>query len=123
MRFMILVKAPAQSEAGTPPPVPLRAEMAAFHEALARAGVLLDGHGLRPSREGWRIDYGTGRPRVVDGPFDDAAALVAGYTLIDVPSAEAALEWSRRFPALPGMAAIAQIEVRRVHEPDDLSSP
>jgi len=113
MRFLILEKATARSEAGGLPPEPPRA---AFHEALARAGVLLDAQCLRPSREGWRIDYGDGPPRRVDGPFPDAGELLAGYALIDVPSVEAALEWSRRFPS--GVAG--QIEVRRVDEPDNL---
>lgn len=119
MRYMILVKASATSESGGMPPAPLRAEMAAFHEALARAGVLLDANGLRPSREGWRVEYGQGKPRVVDGPFAETEALIAGYTLIQVPSAEAALEWSRRFPAPFGPGVQAQIEVRRLCEQDD----
>lgn len=118
MRFMILVKASAASEAGAMPEESLIAAMAAYHEQLAQAGVLLDANGLHPSARGWRVRYGAGRPTVVDGPFAETKELVAGYTLIDVPSREAALEWTRRFPH-PHGSGPAEIEVRQLYELED----
>lgn len=120
MRFMIIVRATADSEAGAPPDPRLMAEMADYHEALARAGVLLDAAGLKPSGEGWRVQYRAGQRHVVDGPFAETKELIAGYTLIEVRSREEALEWSRRFPAPFGEGSTCEIEVRPVIELDDL---
>lgn len=118
MRFIILVKANADTEAGVMPGEDLIAAMAAYHEQLAQAGVLLDANGLQSSARGWRVRYGAGRPVVVDGPFTESKELVAGYTLIDVPSREAAVEWSRRFPH-PHGSGPAEIEVRQLFELED----
>src|SRR5690606_1636909 len=94
VRFIILVKATADSEAGRMPSERLLAEMGAFHEEMAKAGVLVDGSGLKPSRTGWRIRYGrNGARSFVDGPFTETKELVAGYTIIDVKSREEALVW------------------------------
>ena len=120
MRFMIIVKATPDTEAGIMPGEPLFAAMAAYHQELARAGVLLDANGLRPTRDGWRIRYGEGRRSVVDGPFAETKELIAGYTLIQVRSREEAMEWSRRFPNPHGELATAEIEVRQLYEPADL---
>lgn len=120
MRFMIIVKASAASEAGTLPREPLIAAMADYHEQLARAGVLLDAHGLQPSARGWRVRWTGARQSVVDGPFTETKELVAGYTLIQVRSRDEALEWSRRFPAPHGEGVDAEIEVRPLLELDDL---
>ncbi|HZW20489.1 YciI family protein [Noviherbaspirillum sp.] len=120
MRFMIIVKATADSEAGIMPPESLFAEMAAYHEQLARAGVLLDANGLQPTSRGWRIRYAGGKRQVIDGPFTESKELIAGYTLIQVRSREEALEWARRFPAPHGEAVEAEIEVRQLYELDDL---
>ena len=98
MRFMILVKATKDSEAGAMPPEELFAAMADYHEQLVKAGVLLDASGLQPSSKGWRIKYSGGKRTVIDGPFTEAKELVAGYTIIQVKSREEAIEWSRRFP-------------------------
>ena len=118
MRFIILVKASAQSEAGAMPDESMIAAMASYHEELARAGALLDASGLKPSAQGWRVRYeGDGRQRVIDGPFAESKELVAGYTLIDVRSREEALEWTRRFP--PPHAGACEIEVRPLFELDD----
>jgi hypothetical protein len=95
------------------------AEMAAYHDELARAGVLLDGSGLHPSRTGWRIHYDAAGQRVVDGPFAEAKELIAGYTLIQVRSREEALEWSRRFPNPAGRGKEAVIELRHLIELDE----
>lgn len=120
MRFMIIVKATAGTEAGQMPPESLLAEMGAFHEELARAGVLLDGSGLKPSAQGWRVQYGAdGRRQVLDGPFAETKELIAGYTLIQVRSREEALEWTRRFPNPAGPGVATHIEVRPLYELDD----
>lgn len=120
MRFMIIVKATPDTEAGIMPGEPLFAAMTAYHQELARAGVLLDANGLRPSSEGWRIRYDEGCRSVLDGPFAETRELIAGYTLIGVRSREEAMEWSRRFPNPHGELAKAEIEVRRLYEPSDL---
>lgn len=119
MRFMILVKASEDSEAGVMPGEELVAEMAAFHEELAKAGVLLDGSGLHPSSKGWRVEYDGDERTVTDGPFAETKELVAGYTLIQVDSREEALDWTRRFPNPAGEGGVAQIEVRQLFELED----
>lgn len=119
MRFMILVKASEDSEAGVMPGEELVAEMATFHEELAKAGVLLDGSGLHPSSKGWRVEYDGDERTVTDGPFAETKELVAGYTLIQVDSREEALDWTRRFPNPAGEGGVAQIEVRQLFELED----
>ena len=119
MRFMILVKATAASEAGDMPDEALLAAMATYHEELARAGVLLDATGLQPSSKGWRIHYSGGKQTVVEGPFAETKELIAGYTLIQVRSREEAMEWARRFPAPFGEQAEGEIEVRQLFQLDD----
>ncbi|RKE37396.1 hypothetical protein B0G76_3645 [Paraburkholderia sp. BL23I1N1] len=119
MRFMIIVKATAVSEAGGPPDDALMAAMGTYHEELAKAGVLLDATGLQPSSKGWRIRYGAGKRTVVDGPFAETKELIAGYTLIQVHSREEAMEWARRFPAPFGEQADGEIEVRQLYELED----
>ncbi len=99
MRFMIMVKANKNSEAGVMPEEKLIAAMAKYHEELAKAGVLLDASGLQPTSKGWRIKYSGGKHTVVDGPFAESKELIAGYTLIQVKSREEALEWAKRFPS------------------------
>lgn len=121
MRFMIIVKSCPAFEAELSPAAPeeLMAEMAAYHEELMRAGVLLDGSGLHPSRTGWRVHYGPEGKRIVDGPFAEAKELIAGYTLIQVRNREEALEWSRRFPNPAGRGMEAVIELRQLIELDE----
>lgn len=119
MRFMIIVKASKESEAGVMPEEKLLAEMAKYHEELAKAGVLLDGSGLQPSSKGWRIKYSGGNRRVIDGPFTETKELIAGYTLIQVKSREEAMEWTRRFPNPAGDGKECEIEVRQLFELDD----
>ena len=122
MRFMIIVRATPDTEAGIFPEddAPMAA-MAAYHEELSRAGVLLDAAGLQPSSKGWQIRHGRdGRRMVVDGPFAEAKELIAGYTLIQVRSRDEALEWSRRFPAPLGEGVEAVVEVRPLYDLEDL---
>ena len=125
MRFMIQVRATVTSERGEPPGPELRPlfeEMGAFHEEMARAGVLLDGAGLRPSRQGWRQRYHLdGRREVVDGPFAETKELIAGYTLIQVRSREEAIEWSRRYPNPTLHGSACEIEVRPLFEAEDFA--
>jgi hypothetical protein len=112
-RYMIQVRATAMSEAGDFPDDPtLVPRMMAFHDEMAKAGVLRDGAGLMPSSQGFRVLYdAAGRPRVTDGPFAETKELIAGYTLIEVASREEALSWAKRFPApFPGQPCC--IEVR-----------
>ena len=119
MRFMILVKASADSEAGKLPEQALMAAMADYHQQLVQAGVLLDASGLQSSAKGWRIHYRGGARQVVDGPFTESKELVAGYTILQVRSREEALEWTRRFPNPRGEGLEAEIEVRQMFELDD----
>ena len=120
MKFMILVKATKDSEAGKLPPDSLISEMVAFHEEMAKAGILVDGAGLRASSNGWRIKYGKdGKRTFVDGPFTESKELVAGYTIIDVKSREEALAWTKRFPNPAIDQGPAEIEVRPFFELDE----
>ena len=119
MRFMILVKATRDTEAGVMPEEGLIAAMAAYHEELARAGVLLDAAGLQRTAKGWRVKFDGVRRSVTDGPFTETKELVAGYTLIQVKSREEALEWSRRFPNPASDGRAAEIEVRPLFDLDD----
>jgi hypothetical protein len=122
MRFMIIVKATAASEAGEMPEPSLIAAMGAYHEQLAQAGVLLDATGLQPSSKGWRVRYSGGKRTVIDGPFAESKELIAGYTLIQVRSRDEAREWARRFPAPFGEHGDGEIEVRQLFELDDFEA-
>jgi hypothetical protein len=119
MRFMIIVKANPDSEAGAMPDEALMHEMAAFHEQLAKAGVLLDASGLKSSAYGWRIKYAGDHRTVTDGPFSETKELIAGYTVIRVNSREEALAWTKRFPNPAGHGKPAEIEVRQMFEMED----
>ena len=121
MRFMIIVKSCPEFEAEAFPEAPeeLMAEMAAYHEELAKAGVLLDASGLQASSKGWKVRYAGGRRSLVDGPFAEAKEMIAGYTMIQVRSREEALEWTRRFPNPTLDDRDCEIEVRRVFELED----
>ena len=120
MKFMILVKATKDSEAGVLPTEKLMAEMMTFHEEMAKAGVLVDGAGLRASSHGWRIQYDKkGKRALVDGPFTETKELVAGYTVINVKSREEAIAWTKRFPNPSIDGGQAEIEVRQLFELED----
>jgi len=122
MRFMILVKATKESEAGAMPGEDLMAEMATYHEELMRAGVLLDANGLQSSDKGFRIRFSGGERTVIDGPFARSKGLVAGYTIIQAASRAEALDWARRMPnpAIDGKEG--EIEVRQLFELEDFGS-
>lgn len=119
MRFMIIVKATKDSEAGVMPEEKLIAEMAAYHEELAAAGALIDASGLHPSGKGWRVRYSGGKRTVIDGPFPGTKDLVAGYTIIRAKSREEALQWTKRFPNPAVDGGEGEIEVRPLYELED----
>ncbi|MCM2997201.1 YciI family protein [Paenibacillus cellulositrophicus] len=122
MRFMMIVKATTDSEAGVLPSSELIEAMHRYNEELAKAGVLLGGDGLHPSSSAIRISYPEpgGKPKVVDGPFTEAKEMIAGYTLIEVKSREEAIEWALRMPDPHGFGQ-GQIELRQVFEMEDLT--
>ena len=118
MRFMIIVKANADSEAGKMPSTEVLSAMTQFNEELVKAGVMLAGEGLHPSSRGARVNFHTdGSTSVVDGPFAETKELIAGYWLIQVSSLDEAIEWVRRVPN-PDREE-SQIEIRQVFEVDD----
>ena len=117
MRFMIIVKASPDSEAGVMPEEPLLAEMADYHEALAKAGVLLDGAGLQPSAKGWRVRWRGTATQVIEGPFAETKELIAGFWLLQVKSKEEAIEWMKRCPN--PFDTPSEIEIRQVFEMED----
>jgi hypothetical protein len=118
MRFMIIVKATKDSEAGVMPPEKLLAEMGKYHEELQKAGVLLDGNGLQASSKGFKVKYTGSKRNVVDGPFA-SNDLIAGYTMIQTKTREQAKEWARRFPNPTIDGSDTEIEVRQVFELED----
>jgi hypothetical protein len=115
---MVIVKATKNSEAGIMPSEKLLADMGAFNEQLVKAGVMLAGEGLHPSRKGKRVRFSGGKKSVIDGPFAETKELIAGYWLWQVKSMDEALEWIRRCPdPMPGEEA--EIEIRPVFEAED----
>jgi hypothetical protein len=119
MRFMMIVKASRDSEAGVMPSDALIAAMTRYNEELAKAGVLLDLAGLHPSSKGVRIRYSGARRIVLDGPFAETKELIAGYWLIQVRSREEAIEWAKRAPNPQGEGNDAEIELRQLFELED----
>jgi hypothetical protein len=117
MRFMILVKASKDSEAGALPDENMIAKMATYHEELQKAGALVDASGLQPSSKGWRIKYSEGKRAFIDGPFTETKELVAGYTIIKAKSRQEAIEWTKRFPNPSNEDS--EIEVRQMFELED----
>ena len=118
MRFMILVKADKNSEAGVLPNQKLLADMGKYNEELAKAGVLLAGEGLQPSSKGARVRFSGAKRTVIDGPFSETKELIAGFWILQVKSKEEAIEWVKRAPnPMPGTEP--EIEIRQVFEADD----
>ncbi|WP_136605181.1 YciI family protein [Paenibacillus dokdonensis] len=122
MRFMMIVKATSDSEAGVMPSPELLEAMLRYNEELAKAGILLAADGLQSSSSGIRISYPEpgGKPKVIDGPFTETKEIIAGYTLIEVKSREEAVEWAMRMPDPHGNGQ-GEIELRQVFEPEELS--
>ena len=120
MRFMAMVKASAESEAGVMASEQSLAEMGKFNEELVKAGVMLAGEGLHPSSKGARVRFSGGKRTVVDGPFPETKELVAGFWLLQVKSKEEAIEWIKRCPnPMPGES---EIEIRQVFEAEDFGT-
>jgi hypothetical protein len=117
MRFMILVKADKNSEAGTLPDEKLLTEMGKFNEELVKAGVMLAGEGLHPSSKGARVRFSGDKRTVVDGPFAETKELIAGFWLWQVKSKQEAIEWVKRCPN--PMKGESEIEIRQVFEAED----
>jgi hypothetical protein len=118
MRFMILIKADKNSEAGVMPSEQLLADMGKFNEELVNAGIMLAGEGLHPSSKGARVRFSGGKRTVVDGPFAETKELIAGFWLWQVKSKEEAIEWVKRMPnPMPGTETA--VEIRQVFEADD----
>ena len=120
MRFMILVKADKNSEAGTLPDEKLLTEMGKFNEELVKAGVMLAGEGLQPSSKGVRVKFSGSKRTVIDGPFAETKELIAGYWLWQCKSKEEAIEWVKRCPN--PMKGESEIEIRRVFEAEDFGA-
>ncbi|MCI0388118.1 MAG: YciI family protein [Acidobacteria bacterium] len=120
MRFMILVKANKDTEAGVMPSEELLTEMGKYNEELVKAGVMLAGEGLHPSSKGARVKFSGNKRTVTDGPFTEAKELIAGFWLWQVKSKEEAIEWVKRCPNPTGVES--EIEIRQVFETDDFGS-
>ncbi len=118
MRVMVMVKATKNFEAGVMPSEKLLTEMGKFNEQLVKAGIMLAGDGLHPSRKGKRVRFSAGKKTVIDGPFAETKELVAGYWIWQVKSIEEAIEWVRRCPdPMPGEES--EIEIRPLFEAED----
>ncbi len=118
MRFMVLVKANKDSEAGVLPDEGLLKAMGKYNEELVKAGVLLAGEGLHPSSKGARVKFSGGKRVVTDGPFTETKELIAGFWLIQVKSKQEAIEWASRIPFTEGEV----VEVRQLFEASDFPS-
>jgi hypothetical protein len=117
MRFMMIVKASKESEAGQMPSEQMLANMAKYNEALVKAGVLLDLSGLKPSSSGARVKFSGSQRTVIDGPFAETKELVAGFWIIQVKSKDEAIEWAKRIPFADG----EEVELRPFFELDDFT--
>jgi hypothetical protein len=121
MRFMILIKADKNSEAGVMPDVQLLTDMGKFNEELVKAGIMLAGEGLHPSSKGARVKFSGSKRIVTDGPFAETKELVAGFWLWQVKSKEEAIEWVKRIPnPMPGTET--EVEIRQVFEVEDFGA-
>jgi hypothetical protein len=119
MRFMMMIKADKNTEAGVLPSKELIAAMGRFNEEMVKAGVMLAGEGLQPSSKGARIKFSGGKRTVVDGPFSETNQLIAGFWLIETKSKKEAIEWAKRCPDPLGEGMEAEVEIRQVFEASD----
>jgi len=120
MRFLILIKASKDSEAGVLPDEKLLTEMGQFNEELVKAGVMLAGEGLQPSSKGARVKFSGAKRTVIDGPFAETKELIAGFWLWQVKSRQEAIEWVKRIPNPTGDEG--EVEIRQVFEADDFGA-
>src|ERR1700688_3784368 len=121
MRFMMIVKANKDSEAGKMPGEDLLAAMAKYNEELVNAGILVDLAGLQSSAKGFRVRFSGGKPLVLDGPFAETKELIAGYWIINVKSRQEAVDWAKRVPAPHGSNEESEIEIRQFFELEDFA--
>lgn len=119
MRFLMIIKASKDSEAGVLPGSELLEAMGKFNEEMVKAGVMLAGEGLQASSKGARVKFSGGKRTVIDGPFAETKELIAGFWLIQVKSKQEAIEWATRCPAPHGENAEGEIEIRQVFEAED----
>jgi hypothetical protein len=120
MRFMVMVKADKNTEAGVMPDEKMLAEMGKFNDELVKAGVMLAGEGLHPSSKGAKVKFSGSKRTVIDGPFTEAKELIAGYWLWQVKSKEEAIEWAKRCPNPTGTES--ELELRQVFEAEDFGA-
>src|SRR6478735_4186105 len=120
MRFMVMGKATADSEAGAPPSAEAFEEMSRYNEELVKAGVLVAADGLHPSSKGVRVRLEGDDRTVIDGPFAETKELVAGFLILEVASREEAIEWVKRGPNPPA-GQVAEVEIRKIFEPEDFA--
>ena len=118
MRFMVIVKANKESEAGVMPTEKMLADMGKYNEELVKSGVMLAGEGLHPTSKGARVRFSGGQPTVIDGPFAETKELVAGYWMWQVNSKEEAIEWLKRAP----FDNDTEVEIRQVFEAEDFGA-
>jgi hypothetical protein len=120
MRFMVIVKADKNTEAGVLPGEELLTEMGKYNEELVKAGIMLAGEGLQPSSKGARVEFSGANRTVIDGPFAETKELVAGFWIWQVKSLEEAIEWVKRCPNPTGEESV--IEIRQIFEADDFGA-
>jgi hypothetical protein len=120
MRFMILIKANKDSEAGAMPDSDILTRMGNFNEELVKAGIMLAGEGLQPSSKGARVKFSDGKATVVDGPFAETKELLAGFWMWQCKSKQEAIDWVKRCPTVPGIET--NIEIRQVFETEDFGA-
>ena len=121
MRFMIIVKASQDSEAGVMPSKELLTAMGNYNEELVKAGIMIDGEGLHPTSKGTRVRFSGDKRTVIDGPFAETKELIAGYWIWQVQSKQEAIDWVKRCPnPMPGTEA--EIEIRQVFEAEDFGA-
>ena len=120
-RFMVMIRANSDSEAGVMPNEQLQQQMSAYNEELVRAGVRLAAEGLQPSSKGARVTFNSGTAKVVDGPFAEAKELVAGFWILQCRSLDECVEWVKRVPvaALPGATPDATVDILRIYDAED----
>jgi hypothetical protein len=123
MRFMVLIKADKNSEAGVMPSEKLLTDMGKFNEELVKAGIMLAGEGLHPSAKGAKVKFSNGKTTVVDGPFAEAKELIAGFWIWQVKSKDEAIAWVKRIPATDGSpGSEAEVELRQIFETEDFGA-
>jgi len=125
MRFMVIIKGNAQSEAGILPPPEFMAAAGKYMEEMHKAGVLLDSAGLKPTANGAKLRYRAGQLKLVDGPFAEAKEVIAGYFILQAASKAEAVEWVKRFPFAAGgeQEGEGELEIREFFELDELPKP